>query len=229
MLKLSLLIGSLFLFSAYAEESNIFLKSYMCDETVAVDVQGVTCCTDQLSLQSCERLVYEFLPASQLARVQSVKAKILSGAYPYKENPNCHWNALAFYYPQYFNEALPMVDLQTYKSLLENDFVEINETEAQAGDLVVYFEYDIRQREMVEVGGRPRLVWVNLEGELIFHSAVYFSQGIVFQKENLDSSIFSFGALEKVRLTYDDLANQNPSQRRSKVKYRVYRKMVSLN
>ncbi len=204
-------------------QSDLLTKSYQCQAEQTI-ISGINCCLDQMSEGLCRQLIADHLDDSDLNRILTTKELILSEqVYGYKENPNCHWNALSFHYPEYAPNPAPMVDLMLYRRLLQRDFIEIDEAQAQSGDLIVYYEYDIKQREMIEVNGKPQFKWVTLEGDTITHSAIYLENYYVFQKENLDSSIFSLGTLENVRELYHSVANQKPSMHQAKVKYRLYR------
>lgn len=227
MIKNLVAIAALLAFTApaFAQFEELLTKSYQCTGEQEI-ISGINCCLDQMDRQTCTNLIDKHLEASDLERIIKTKEMILSEQYfGYKDNPNCHWNALSFHYSELAKNPAPMVDLVLYRELLEKDFVEISKEKAQSGDLVVYFEYDIREREMTEVNGKPRFRWTTLDSEYITHSAVYLENDFVLQKENLDSSVFSLGTLESVRELYHSVANQKPSQHQAKVKYRLYRKI----
>lgn len=227
MLKITLVSFFLVTFTQVAIGfEDILLKTYMCDNDLSIQANGVTCCLDQFSEEQCHQIVETNLGQEVLERTHSVIELILAGTFEYKENPNCHWNAMAYHFDSFKQNIVPYVDLIAYESILQKEFREVSVNEMQKGDVVVYFEYNIREKMLIEdASGRPRMKFVDIPGEAISHSAIYLNDGVVFQKENLDSSIFSIAPIEHVRQVYESVANQKPAFHQAKVKFRVYRKV----
>ncbi len=225
MIKNLIAITALLLATRIGFGMDILSKTYMCDTENTVTVNGVTCCLDQFSESECDSIVNSQLDSTTLTRTNNVIDMIMAGNFEYKSNPNCHWNAMAYHLESFQNEITPYVDLMGYEKQLSEQFIEVSIDEVIKGDVIVYYEYDIKDKMMVETGGRPRMKWVNTPGETISHSAIYLTDGVVFQKENLDSAVFSIANIDHVNEMYRGFANQKSYMHQAKMKYRVFRKL----
>lgn len=219
MSKYLFLTLSIFFATMGHAHTDLFTKSYVCPNS-ATTTSGITCCEDELSNGQCSSLTKE-LSEYTLDKIFRMKSKILNGDYPYKSNPNCHWNALSEFYEDIASSDLPFTDLMRYQELLERDFNEV--ATPQKGDLVVFYETNIFEKVLIEKNGRPYKKFIKTDGETIVHSAVYVKDGFVIQKENLDSSIFSMASIKKTADTFHSLLNENPSVKRSDIKFRIFR------
>lgn len=227
MIKNLIAIVVLFLATQLGFGMDILKKTYMCDTSNTIEVSGVTCCLDQFTESQCQQIIESELNDTTLMRTNEAIDMIIAEEFGYKANPNCHWNAMAYHFESFETNIEPFIDLKKYAEILEDRFIEVPYKAAKSGDIVVFYEYDIKEKMLVEINGKPKMKFVSISGENIFHSAVFLNDGIVFQKENVDSAIFSIANIDTVNQTYQTIANQKVSLKRSKVKYKIYRPLTS--
>lgn len=217
MIKNLIALTILFLVARIGLADDMLTKTYMCESDQVIQVQGITCCLDQFSEGQCQQLINTKLDQKVLDRTQKVIDLILAESYEYKSNPNCHWNAMAYYFEDFQMNLAPYVDLIEYEKIIKDRFQEVSQEEAKLGDLVVYYEHNIREKMLIDTdSGRPMMKFVDLPGEMITHSAIYLGENTVFQKENLDSSVFSVSTLNHVNDVYQWAANQKPAMHRKR-------------
>lgn len=185
-------------------------NSFVCPERNII-YNGVTCCLEAVSEEVCKELVDQ-LPPVALEAVATVQNQYQKDMYAFGRVPNCFWGAAVT------TGLLPLEDmpmaLQPYDliDLIAAGFIkEVPMGEGwTAGDLLL-FEAHGGVREDVVENNIPKRVWIPYSS--LEHAAVYLGSGLLFQKENIGSAVFSIDSVENTQKVYEKGWNKSPQYR----------------
>lgn len=156
--------------------------------------EPITCCLEERLCQEALKAI----PKSMSDRAQLVYETYFQGGFGYGHVPNCHWNTAS----SALNETLPLSPYEDWKLsnlVHKNGWTEIPVEEADTGDLVFFIFKGKERHHSSQPGGA--WVWENYTS--FEHSAVLISKGVVFQKENVGTHVFSIAGIEQTRKAYE--------------------------
>lgn len=171
---------------------------------------------ESVSEVKCRSLVDRYISNSYLDIIERVQGDIREGLYKRGGVPNCFWNSMRFLgIDMGQTEREEFLSPYAFESLVEKNFVEIPKAKLSAGDLV-YFEGELKDREVIMRNNRPVRVW--LPYEQVVHGAIYLEDGLIFQKENVFSTVFTIDSLANSHKKYEEGVNANPAKTRGSIK-----------
>lgn len=188
-------------------------KSFVCPEHNTV-YKGVTCCLDAISKQDCQALVDQQLPQKVIDAVSNVQENYKAQAYDYGRVPNCFWQVGVF---------ANLVEFDTHDQPLESyDILDLLQTQQgfhiqedsafHFGDILMFYAVGEIREEIIE-NHIPKRKWYPLTSTE--HGAISLGGGLLFQKENIGSSVFSIDSIEHTQKVYESAWNKNPQLRGS--------------
>jgi len=186
-------------------------KSFVCPENNFV-YKGVTCCLDAVSQDECINLVNQKLPKHVVAAVASVQQNYQDKAYAYGRVPNCFWqvgvfaNLIEF---DSYNKPMEFYDLMDLLSMQE-DFQIQEGQPIDFGDVLMFSALGEIREDVVE-NNIPKRKWFPFSS--IEHGAIALDDGLLFQKENIGSSVFSIDSIGHTLRTYESGWKKNPQLR----------------
>lgn len=156
------------------------------------------------------------LPVFQ-KNIKIVQSNYLSKNYEYGRVPNCFWNALEFSGISTGDVPRPVSSFQFVDFLAESHQKALDPA---FGDILAFVGVgEIRDHKMIN--NTPRRVWSPFESTE--HAAVYLGGGLIFQKENIGSSVFSIDTLENSQGMYKRGYRSRPNIR-GDIEIEVWRK-----
>ncbi len=194
-------------------------ESFVCPEN-NITYRGVTCCLNSVSKSTCQNIVDQ-LPLKILEAVTLVQRKYSQGEYAYGHVPNCFWSAaqVAGLIPEREQVPAPVQVWEITDWLKKSSMLELQAGALwQQGSLLLLEAHGEVREDIVE-NHIPKKKWfpfVSLE-----HAAVYLGSGLLFQKENMGSAVFSIDSVENTLKAYERGWNKSP-QYRGQMQVRAY-------
>lgn len=188
-------------------------------------VNGVSCCNSALTLNECRDTVEE-LPLKVQSYVTELQKKFYQNEFPWgNSTPNCYWNAYYFSTKENapiefkpLNEFVFFDFIKTHRQEITSDHFN-NPSNLKYGDVIVFSADGFIREDIVE-NFVPKRVWIPYS--TTEHAAVYIGQGLVFQKENISSEVFSIDTLEHAHFVYERATFSSPAQK-GRLKIEVWR------
>lgn len=177
-------------------------QSFVCPQN-STEYKGVTCCLESVSLRKCMQIVDE-LPGHVLQSLEIVQANYDQQRYKFGRVPNCFWNALNFV-GNVVKEPQTIHNYE-YQDVLEQSHV-VSDVEPTYGDLISFIGVGETREDILE-NNVPKKVWVPYKS--LEHAAVYITEGIIFQKENIGTDVFSISSLNHTKKAYEGAFNSLP-------------------
>lgn len=180
-------------------------QGFVCPEN-NFKYKGVTCCLDFVDRNTCQNLV-DALPLHVQESVKEVQKNYLEGAYNFGGVPNCFWGA-AHYAQILEQEEHAFLNPFDLFDALESTMVPTGEM--KVGSPLLFYATGKTREEIVE-NFIPKKIWVPFSS--LEHAAVYLGEGLVFQKENQGTDIFSIDSLEHTKAVYEKAFPKGPKNK----------------
>lgn len=197
-----------FLLIQFNAQAGSFLenKSVVCPDNNIV-YKGVTCCLESISEEACKSKV-DSLPPRVTEAIQSVLNLFDSGAYPYGRVPNCFWFAAMYKNLISYQPHKPIGDIELKEQLKLQGF---SPTAQYKKDDLIIFEAQGLLREVKETESGPKRTWTHTE--FTGHANIYIGNGLILQKEDIGTNVFSLSSLEQSIEAYEKAFVRNPQLR----------------
>ncbi len=191
------LILLLFSFPIFALEID---QSVICSGDNYHLYKGIKCCLNDVSLDQCQQIIDNRLPARVVEQVQTVRQAIDNKEFTPGYYPNCNYAAVEYNFPNLVELGSLYDDVaDEYTSILESFFTPSQESALEQGDLVVYY-MSAKERFYVlsdDIFQLPKVVFKDVEG--LAHTAIYLFDDLVFQAESSRTKTYSIASIETVR------------------------------
>lgn len=196
-------------------------KSFVCPEHNIV-YKGVTCCLDVVSEQKCQDLVDQQIPQNVIEAVSNVQKNYQDQVYAYGRVPNCFWQVGVFAnLVEFDTHDKPMESYDIMDLLQAQEDFQIQDNSAfHFGDILMFYAFGEIREDIIE-NYIPKRKWFPFTS--IEHGAISLGGGLLFQKENIGTSVFSIDSVKNTQKMYESAWSQNP-QFRGAFQVEVWRK-----
>lgn len=191
-------------------KSFLFNESVVCPENNIV-YKGVTCCLDSVTALQCKSYV-DALPDFVKEKIDEVQGHFQNKDYKYGKVPNCYWFA-ATYHGLFEEEKARPITAEDLSELIKSKGLISQET-ILAHSLLVFDVQGEAKTFIEDKNGMPKVHWQPTRA--MVHAAVSLEEGLMVQKEDIGTNIFSLSSVEQSVRAYESVFNKNPTFRKAK-------------
>lgn len=182
--------------------------SFVCGSE-ALNYRGVSCCLEDLSSMECKQEV-DSLPEHILRAVNQVQEMYFAGDFEYGKVPNCYWGA------SYFLDLIPKDRIESLNSFQIEDLLQESHSKTQQlkrHSAILFYAKGLTRSDGVSdrPGGKLKL-WAPFS--FLSHAAIYLENGLIFQKEDIKTQVFSISSLALAQKRYAEVLEKSSMYRK---------------